>query len=232
MEESDEKKPEEKPEVMEEQGNSNSGKYVVIFLVVIVLIFASVFIFGYIKAKNPVTIDSLHDKNLEGKFSDDNFMYNGFSFVYFDNLWYTRIQDENTLYDVALRFNPKEVEDVPIDVNLALIDSETFPEIYITIDPYTNDATYQTLAVSELGLNLVRAMDIIPRAACTTQDNDACIGRDIINCSYEYSPIIFIKEADTPMVFQDNTCFVIQGKELDLMKSIDRFIYKIYGIIP
>lgn len=218
------------PEKTIEEKRKSSGIYLTVFIVLILVIFASVFFYTKFLNK-PLTIDELHLKNMQGKETENNYMYNGFSFVKYDNLWYTQLQSGDTIYDVSLRFGPKEIENVPIKVNLNGINREIFPELFITIDPYTNDATYETLAAAELSLNLVRALGIIPKAACNRQDNNTCLNRDIIDCSYDKVPVIYIKESDNVKVTQENLCIVIEGKGIDLLKSVDRLIYSLYGII-
>ena len=211
---------------------SISGKLITFIIIAIIIIFGIVFSINIFKNKNPLTMDELHKRNLEGKESENNYMYNGFSFVKFDGLWFTQIEKDGYIIDVTLRFGPKDVEDVPILIDLSLIDAEKYPEIYMTINPFTNDPTYQTLAAAELSLNLVNAMGINPIAACTKQDNNACLNRDIINCSYDFAPIIYLQENDEYGVYQNNTCYVVQGQGFNLLKSVDRFIYNMYGIMP
>jgi len=162
---------EETDELEEEKPRSkNSGKAIGIFIITVILIFGGILLFNYIKINNPTTIDDLHRLNLEGKETENNYIYNGFSIVKWDNLWFTQIQKQDIMYDISLRYGPRDVENVSIDINLGLIDPETFPEIYITIDPFTTDATYQALGVSELSLNLINGLGVMPRAACIAQD--------------------------------------------------------------
>jgi len=45
-----------------------------------------------------ITIDELHQKNLKGEESDINYVYNGFSFVFINGMWYTQVQKEDTVF--------------------------------------------------------------------------------------------------------------------------------------
>jgi hypothetical protein len=209
----------------------HSAKNLVLAIVIITAIFASIFMITYyFQTRPPTTLEDLHKQNLEGKETENNFIYNGFSFVKFDGLWYLQIQKNNTLFDIALRFSPREVEDIPIAVDFAVFDFD--PRLHVTFDPYTTDATYQTLAAAELSLNLVKALGKQPYPACTRQDNDVCVNLPIVNCSYNFAPIVYLRQDEIPAVYQNNTCYVIQGTGFDLLKSVDRFLYKVYGIMP
>jgi len=69
-----------------------------------------------------------------------------------------------------------------------------------------------------------------PIPACTQQDNLTCTKLPIVNCRYN-STVIYLLEADSPAVYQDENCYIIQGRGFELVKAIDRFIYGIYGIM-
>lgn len=222
----------ESPEDMAKK-RKTSAKALVVFIVLVILVFSSVFMYSvYVNNKRPKTLDEMHQENLESKDTDERYVYNGYSFLYLDDLWFTRIQKDNTLFDISLRYGPKQLEDIPIDFDKDLLDPELHPTVAMTINPYTNDSTSQALAASEIGLNLARAVNISPFGACITQDYDACINRPIINCSTLHSePIIYLKESDLTGIKMKDSCIIVMGKGDDIVRAGDRLIYSLYGIM-
>ncbi len=155
--------------------------------------------------------------------------YNEFEFEFIDGRWYTQWQSGNNIYQIPLKFNPFEVENVPIKGTLNPEFNDK-PIIYIAIDPFVNDK-YLTLAVSELSLNLVRVLNKNIEAVCTKENPEVCANRTVINCdSKENAVIEFLLEGDPEIIAKDN-CVVLKGQDLNVMKSTDKFLYKWYGII-
>lgn len=155
--------------------------------------------------------------------------YNEFEFTFLDGNWYTQWQRGNNVYQIPLRYNPFEVEYVPIKGKL----DDSFNSnsvIYIAIDPSINDK-YLTLAVSELSLSLIRALGLNVEAACTKDNSSVCINRTITNCeNNENSVIEFKLEGDSEIITYDK-CIILKGEGLNLLKSVDKLLYKWYGII-
>ncbi len=175
-----------------------------------------------------VTIDDLHKKNLIGESGENNYLYNGFSFVYADGLWYTRVKPGNKLVDVPLHFGPKELENIEIKGSL----DDTFnenKEVYITFDPLNEQMQYTALASAELSLNLAKGILKTPVAACIKNETSACEERPIMTCSSE-KPVIYIKESKTPMILLNDNCIIVQGKDWDVVKATDRLILYWYGV--
>lgn len=178
------------------------------------------------------SVDELHRANLAGELSEDRgYLYNGFSFVKYDGLWWTilKIMDER-LVQVRLHFAPKELEEVTVlgELNDNFNKGE---EVFIAIDPNVQDK-YYTLAVSELSFNVASGVDRTPVGTCT-EENEACVGRPILSCdnNQENKPTIELSLTGSPGVFYDGACVKLQGEEYALVKSVDRFLYEWYQVM-
>ena len=111
---------EKKTEENKTENSSKATKQLYIALGFILICFIALFAIRFIRSPTgkAVTIDELHEKNLKGEMTDINYMYNGFSFVFADGLWYTQVQKGNTVWDVPLHFGPKQVENISVIGNI------------------------------------------------------------------------------------------------------------------
>lgn len=159
--------------------------------------------------------------------------YNGFEFNKIKGHWYTQWQDkQKNIYAPGFRFNPKEVEDVPV---LGQLSSE-FNEretIYLTFEPNasSSELKYVTLGTAELLLNLLGPLKQSITTACTYNETEACSTRPIITCGAQDSSVILVQASGATGVYLENDCLRIQGKDLELLKSIDRILYQWYKIM-
>ncbi|MEM3126801.1 MAG: hypothetical protein QW331_01900, partial [Candidatus Woesearchaeota archaeon] len=113
-----------------------SSKIFAYAVIGIAIIIITILISRYAIQSRPLTIDELHQKNIDGELSEkQGYVYKGYSFVFADGLWYTQLQFNNTLINLPLHFDPKSVENVPLT---GAINSTKFNEreIYITFDPF------------------------------------------------------------------------------------------------
>ncbi len=182
-----------------------------------------------------LTMEDLHQKNIDGELDNEEqgYIYNGFSFVKSDGLWWTEIQAGEELIMTPLHFAPKVLEEIQITGKL----NENFnkgAKVYIAIDPLVKNP-YYTLAVSELSLNLAQGIMRIPDAACT-EEHYACEGRPIMSCDNNKggNPIIelvLVKEGTKASVELKDSCIKIIGNNEDLVKGVDRVLYKWYKVM-
>ena len=182
----------------EKEEKKKSEKVFMFFLVIIIAIFL-IFILFLMHKPRPKTIDELHLLNLKGKLSPDvGYIYNGFSFVKVDNLWYTQVQNKagNVIFDIPLHFGPREVANIKIKgwLNTTLFDEED--SIYITFDPVGQELSYVALAVGEFDQSIIKAFGKIPIAACLRNETLACKKRPIITCNNTAKPVLYVKESD------------------------------------
>lgn len=229
MEEKEQSPTEEAENLPEE--SKRSGLFLFVAIAVIVLVIIS-FVVGLrlLNPNKPKTIDEAIDDTLKGKQTENNFLYNNYAFVEAGNMWYTRWQKGNNLYTIPLRFNPRQVENVTI---IGELDKRFDPKnLYITFDPRKEPFAYVALGAAELSINLVRALDAVPTAACAYNTTAACSARPIVTCQDEDKAVIFIREANETAVLLNGNCIVIQGDQMNLLKAVDRVLYIWYGIMP
>ena len=133
----------------------HSDKYFYIILAAIIVVFISIIAFRNLSSPTgAASFDELHELNLKGKLSsDEGYVYNGFSFVLFDGLWYTKVGIGENNFQIPLHFGPKDVEAVPVTGDLSN-DFNQGNEIYVTVNPISSDQDYIALAASELAQNL------------------------------------------------------------------------------
>lgn len=152
--------------------------------------------------------------NKEEKESVDKIIYNGIEFIKESNSWNTNIEN----FQFSFRYNPKETEEINSELNL--------------LDNYENKPLYiyseNTEAEIEIYRNLFYQNQIVQRV------QDACLGGEkcdkdspIKNCENNF---IIIKESNNTEVKQQENCVFIRGKNEDLVKISDSFLFKIIGL--
>jgi len=218
--------------VEQEDDKSSSKKLLILIGIVIaafVIIIGSFYVFKHFSGPTgATTLDDMHQMNVEREESDKNYVYNGFSFVFLDGLWYTQVQRGNVTWNIPLHFGPKDLEEVEIKGKIN--DSFKKDEIYITFDPTEKPLGFVALASAELSLNLAKGIGVIPIAACLNNKSDACEGRSIIDCE-SGEATIYIKQDNETKVILDDNCVIIQGQEYGLIKATDRFLLQWYRIM-
>lgn len=158
-------------------------------------------------------------------------VYNNFEFYKVNGSWFTKWQNNGQVYDISLRFSPLEVENVSVS-GYGINQTFLRQPFYITFDPdeNTSDFKYLALGVGELGLNIVRGMGGQIQMACTKNITAACADHPIVTCADDKG-VFYIKTGPVPKVFLDGNCMILEGKELDLIKAIDRVLYHFYKIM-
>ena len=219
----------------EDIGIETDKSSIIIFIAVVIGFFALAI--GGFAAYNHFTgqvisIDELHKENFEGNLEEEEgYVYNGYSFVKADGLWWTELNKFGTLLKVPLHFGPKELEDLKITGSIDPSFNEA-EKIYVAIDPEVRDK-YYTLAISELSFNAAKGMDRIPVGSCT-KENLACENRTIVNCENnpERLPVIELAIAPEDKIeIIDGMCIKVSGSEYGLTKGVNRLLYQWYGIM-
>jgi len=159
--------------------------------------------------------------------------YNQFTFTKTAGSWFTQWQYNNELYTIPLRFNPYEVENISISGSLNAI-FNSYNVTYVTFDPTDSNMAYVALAASELTINLAQVMGYNLSASCTTNETgaEACLNRTIAKCGDANKAIIYLKEDNETKVTFNETCVTVQGRDIELVRAVDRVLYKVYGIMP
>ncbi len=222
-----------KPEELEKK--KISDWILLISAAAIIIIIALIMILKPNKEEAPKTIDDLHLLNLNGKLKPEaGYVHNGYSFVFNNGLWYTQVQtiSGTNLFDVPLHYGPRDLEDIPVEgqFNAVIFNSER--NIYITFDPLGQNLQYVALAVSEFDQSIVQAFNKIPIASCDKNETLACSDRPIITCENKDIPILYVQQKEeTKVIFNDN-CIIVQGQGPEIVRSVDRLLLKLYGIMP
>lgn len=206
-----------------------------ILLTIFVLGMLAVILIGVKVLSKPkvVSIEDLHEKNLEGKLDPEKgYVYNGFSFVYANGMWFTRVRkiEENMVYNIQLHFGPKQVQNVSVDGDI--MQFREFNGTYITFDPLGADLTHVALAGSELSITLSTYFNMRIVSACTKNETNVCNIKDIVTCeNNDQNPIVYIEESQETKIIQENNCIRIQGNGFGLTRAVDRLLYNWIGIM-
>ena len=166
-------------------GGKSDAKSIIILISVVVGLFAislaGFSAYNHFTGSAVVSIDDLHSKNIEGELkTEEGIMYNGYSFIKADGLWWTEFVLRNTLIKTPLHFNPLEVEHIQFSGKLDP-GFDAGNEIYVTIDPNIADK-YYSLSLTELSFNIAKGINRYPIGACT-QEHPVCENRTIISCA-------------------------------------------------
>ncbi len=217
---------------MEKEDKEGSDKTFYIAIAIIACIILVIIIVPrFFEREDPIkTFNDLVEDTIKEGETEDRRIYNGFVFIKEGNLWYSQVQnpDTNELYKFGVRFNPYQVENVTIEGNV----DESFRtgRVYITFDPHDEELTYVSLAAAELTLNLARAMGIKVLPACMSE-HPACVNISILSCNSTDQPVIEIINDPETKLTMDGNCMKVQGTEFELLKVIDRIIFRAYGIM-
>jgi hypothetical protein len=230
---SDENKEIEDTGIEEFESKRNTKKLLVVISIVIVAFVLFIVAFRvttYIRGPTGrvVTLDELHRLNIEGKAGEEDYVYNGFSFVYFNGGWYTQAQRGDTLYDIPLHYGPRDVEDIPIAGGL---DPGFGADriIYVSFDPRDY---YVGFAAIELSLNLGKGMEAATKSACDkAYDVDACKERSVITCDDIDKSVILLKKSNNTKITYKGKCITVEGDEKGLLRATDNLILRFYGIL-
>jgi len=158
--------------------------------------------------------------------------YNQFEFRYVNGFWQTEWQRQEQRYILDFTFNPKQVEDIPVEGTTDIrFESET---VYIAVDP-TEERTPETAQLTLAAVQLTRKLtdpfyrNII--AACTRNETEACLDRPIITCDNTNSSVLYLKQADEAKIVLDGNCVTIQGNGDGIVKAADKALFQWLGII-
>ncbi len=190
----------------------------------------------YMGGAEVINVDELHKENLQGDLNEEEgYMYNGYSFVYVDGLWWTEVNRFGTLLKIPLHFGAKDVDDIPVTGTL----DQAFNKgeiVYIAISPETTNK-YYTLGLSELNFNIIKGIDRSIEAACT-ENNSICDNRTIISCeNTQGKPVVeleltnYTNSTGSGKIEFKGSCIKISGQDYELVKAVDKVLLTWYGIM-
>jgi len=222
---------EEKPD-KEKQKSSTIA--MLVFLGVIIAVIVIIFWSRFTPEPIPMTIDErlkyINDNDIDNEFE---YVYNGFSFLFTDGLWFSKIQLKDKAYTLPLHYGPRELEDVPAVGDFDLWTTWVAQKVgftYITFDPGEN-LSHVALANSELSVNLFNALEIEAKIACTTNEDEACQDIPTITCNSTTAPVIYLVQREETGVKQADNCIIVQGTGFELVKALEKFLYVWYGVM-
>jgi|GEM_PF-2867696 len=203
---------------------------IALIVIVVILLAAAVFYFrGSIFPKKQAAATSL----------TYTLTYNGFDFAYVDGLWYTVVksQDHKFGFKIALHYNPGEIKDFPVDGNLSAFLPVT--KGYIAFDPMETQLGYVIVANGELSLTLATAFKAVQlqplnlTTVCTKNDYRGCGRYPILDCNTSKEKVVYLRQSDDPRIIVVNqTCIIVQGRDYDLVKGVDRILYSWFNVMP
>jgi len=212
-----------------EEHLKSSEKSLVIGIIVIVLLFVAVLAYGIYNKPKPLTLEEMHVLNLKGELKpSQGYVYkSAYSFVTLDSLWYTQLSSPKgtKIYNLALRYSPKDVEDTTI---LGTLNGEFFnsqSEYYVTFNPTGKDFSSVGLAVADFNTHMSKVFEKMPIAACDRNETEPCMARPIVTCEDKGKFVLYVKESERLRVYYDGNCIVVEGKGFDLVKGVDRVLY-------
>ncbi|MFO8016512.1 MAG: hypothetical protein R6U32_05395 [Candidatus Woesearchaeota archaeon] len=218
----------------EEEKEKKTGINFLFLMLFVVGVFAVIILGVRLMANDePVSIDELHKQNLEGELDpEEGYMYNGYSFVRAQGMWFTKIinKDTNEMHHIQLHFGPRQVENITIRGDITRF--RDLNGTYMTFDPLGSDLGNVALAASELSINLAKYFRKNVVSACTKNETEICHKKDIVTCeNNDRNPIIYIQESDVTGIVEDGNCIRIKGTELDLARAADRILYEWMGVM-
>jgi hypothetical protein len=165
--------------------------------------------------------------------SAETIEYKGTTFTFDHTHWVFPWQQGQTTYQIPLRFNPLQVENVTIKGALDPKFNKQSP-IYISYDPVADKDNLPTLTVGtgEIMFNLIQALGKDSQVACAVDDGSTgCNQAPIASCDDKDKSVIFLKTQGEPGIYIQGTCIVITGQGEELLRGIDRLLYNWYGIM-
>ena len=218
------------PDVPEADEHTNRTFYI-IAAAIVVIFFGIVAYQQFSTPTGALTFDDLHQLNIDGKLDEEKgYLYNAFSFVFFDGLWYTNVVRNDVNYRVPLHFGPRDLENVQLFGNLSY-EFNVGTDIYVVVNPISEGQDYIALAASELAQNLAVAIKRRPVGACDRNETGMCEFRPIVTCETTDHAMIYLLQEPGPLVELKDTCIILRGVDYDLVKAVDRLVLQWYGIM-
>ena len=140
--------------------------------------------------------------------------YNGFEFTKQNDFWFTEIGN----FQFVFKYNPNEIE--RIDSKLKYLENYYEKPLYISSE--NKDAEL------EIYRNLdPRFNQIVQRIQPACLDGENCTGDlPVKTCEDNF---IIIKESNVSRIIQEENCVFIEGKQENLIKLADEFLFKLLG---
>jgi hypothetical protein len=217
-----------KHEQEEEEEKERGKKSNIYFLVAIGFIIVGIAVF--------ITIPTLVHK-----IQLDKNTYNKFIFQKNGRFWMTEIERNNLQNAIPFYFHPRELEDIPAELNLSgkilpLTMNEN-ASIIITLDPNLNTTAVQAgVQISRITGERYHILNIQTRSAITNPPanyvGNATFPLATCKDATNATLVIWLRKGMVNGIFSEGNCIVVQGKDEDeLLRSAEKFTYLILGIM-
>jgi hypothetical protein len=214
--------------------DKNTKTFLWIFFI-LVIAFGILFSLRLFNPEKPLLNDKLSTP-IEDETATE-YSYSGFNFIKEGGFWYTQIKKlgSNDLITLELRFDPKTLEEVPVEGNpnefLLGPDGNLIEGAYLTFDPLGTDLTAVALASAQVSTVMAKIFEVTPIAACTVNETNACLQRPIISCpNDQFYTLHFVEDEETKIVSNGN-CLELHGSAEGLLKTVDRLLLIWLGIM-
>jgi len=202
----------------------------ILFFSLIILILIAIFLF----------------RSSSDKIEQQYFTYNGIKFtpnkkagIGFDMEFY--VNDAQFPIYMSVREDPRNLEDISIDIETIkgmLLDRD---HIYVLIDPEDDLKGATTVAAQEIDyfIDNPYLFNIPVSSAFFSVAEDSVIpieNQTVKDCSdaSEETGLIWLRLGNSTSVFEENGCVVVQGKspdEMEIIRAADRFYLTMIGIM-
>ena len=229
----------DKPADSPDQSSTDRSSTKALFLIIAGIVLLFVIFFAsrtYFLSKAPKTVDEQFQDTLTGKETETSYLYNGYSFVFYDGLWYMQIKraDSKQPYRVALHFSPRQLENISVYGNVSAFTNmvnRNYGFAYLTFDPEGNNRSYVALSMAELTASMGQVLNLNYVVSCTRDSVETCHNLTIVNCSTASQATIYLNDAPEPMLYADGLCLTVQGPQMDVVRATNKLLYIWYGVM-
>ena len=197
----------------------------------ILILLAGLF-FAAKQQQAPITFEERHAAIIEGYETPHDYMYNGFAFVYDGLVWRTLINRvDGSQFRIATHYDPRSVENMPVDPGLRNI-IVSKQRMNMTMDDNMTSKTVQALV--EIGRILGNRYDIynMPISAGMTTPQDELPHVTCDNATLQQGVLYFHLGQENAVRKIGQCVHIIGTTEEDIIKSADRLLYILMGIMP
>ncbi len=151
------------------------------------------------------------------------------------------INDAQYPVKMSVRGDPRELEDIPINITTIKPMVAGKSQIYIAIEPKDNLTGKTTVAAQEIDyfIDNPYLFNVPVNSSFLSFTNDSLVPKDkqvIKTCedSDEKTTVLWLRLGNETAVFEEDGCIVVQGKspdEMEIIRAADRFYLTMLGIM-
>lgn len=209
-----------------------ANRVFVIMVFAIAILLAALLYVAMNQETPPQTFDELYQATLDGDFSENNYLYRGFVFVYDSYIWKTIIQDRNgETYRISVNYDPRSVEKIPAQAGMR---NTILPRDNIVLTTDANLTSNTVRGIYEVGRVLGNKYGFYGKnvsvALTTPVENYATITCDDATAQ---QGVIYFHLADKTQVYAEGYCVHVTGtSEDDIVRAADKLLYVLIDIMP